>query len=88
MGIDRSPIRAARTGVRGANDLVWVGRAANYAAKLSSLPDSHASRITADVFDRLNKEAKYSNGTCMWEEAQWTAMENMKIYRSNWKWSL
>lgn len=88
VGIDRSMIRAARTGARGANDLVWVGRAANYAAKLSSLPDNYASRITSDVFGRLNNEAKYSNGTCMWEEAQWTDMGNMTIYRSNWKWSL
>ncbi len=88
VGIDRSLLRAARTGARGANDLVWVGRSANYAAKLSSLPDTHASRITADVFDRLNTEAKYSNGICMWEEARWTDMGNMKIYRSNWKWSL
>lgn len=88
VGIDRSTLRAARTGARGANDLVWVGRAANYAAKLSALPDNYASRITADVFNRLADEAKYSNGVCMWEEAQWTAMGNMKIYRSNWKWSL
>ena len=88
VGIDRSPLRAARTGARGANDLVWVGRAANYAAKLSSLPDTYASRITADVFNRLAEGAKNSNGTCMWEEVQWTAMGNMKIYRSNWKWSL
>ncbi|MDP2816633.1 MAG: adenylate/guanylate cyclase domain-containing protein [Rectinemataceae bacterium] len=88
VGIDRSTLCAARTGARGANDLVWVGRAANYAAKLSSLPDTHASRITADVYIRLADEAKYSNGTSMWEEVQWTAMGNMKIYRSNWKWSL
>jgi class 3 adenylate cyclase len=36
-GVDTSPIRVARTGVRGGNDLVWVGRAANYAAKLTEL---------------------------------------------------
>jgi class 3 adenylate cyclase len=88
VGIDRSALRAARTGARGANDLVWVGRAANYAAKLSSLPDTYASRITVDVFNRVADEAKYSNGTCMWEEARWTDMGNMTIYRSNWKWPL
>jgi class 3 adenylate cyclase len=33
VGIDTSKLLVARTGVRGANDLVWVGRAANYAAK-------------------------------------------------------
>jgi class 3 adenylate cyclase len=37
IGIDSSKLFVARTGVRGANDLVWVGRAANYAAKLASL---------------------------------------------------
>jgi class 3 adenylate cyclase len=88
VGIDRSTLRAARTGARGANDLVWVGRAANYAAKLSSLPDNYASRITVDVFNRLAGETKYNNGICMWDEARWTDMGNMKIYRSNWSWSL
>jgi class 3 adenylate cyclase len=88
VGIDRSTLRAARTGARGSNDLVWVGRAANYAAKLSSLPDTHASRITADVYNRLADEAKYSNGTSMWEEVNWTDMGNMKIYRSTWRWPL
>jgi class 3 adenylate cyclase len=88
VGIDRSTLRAARTGARGANDLVWVGRAANYAAKLSSLPDNYATRITGDVFNCLANVAKYSNGTCMWEEALWTDMGNMKIYRSNYMWSL
>jgi class 3 adenylate cyclase len=88
VGVDRSTLRAARTGARGANDLVWVGRAANYAAKLSSLPDSHASRITVNVFNSLAAEVKYKNGICIWEEVQWTVMGNMKIYRSNWWWSL
>mgnify|MGYP001793315572 FL=1 len=88
VGIDRSSLRAARTGARGANDLVWVGRAANYAAKLSSLPDTYASRITGDVFDQLKGELKVTSGKDMWEKAQWTDMENMTIYRSNWTWSL
>ena len=88
VGIDRSPLRAARTGARGANDLVWVGRAANYAAKLSSLSDNYASRITADVFNQLNAELKVTNGKNMWEEAQWTDMGNMTIYRSTWMWQV
>lgn len=36
VGIDTSQLRAARIGVRGDNDLVWIGRAANYAAKLTN----------------------------------------------------
>ena len=36
VGIDTSDLFVAKTGVRGSNDLVWVGRAANYAAKLGA----------------------------------------------------
>lgn len=38
IGIDTSKLLASRIGVRNDNDLVWVGRAANYAAKLSNYP--------------------------------------------------
>ena len=86
VGIDRSPLRAARTGARGANDLVWVGRAANYAAKLTTLPDSHPSWITDDVYVRLNDDLKVSQGRQMWEQRSWTSMNNMTIYRSDWNW--
>src|SRR5258708_5088647 len=34
VGIDSSKLFVAKTGVRGAHDLVWVGKAGNYAAKL------------------------------------------------------
>ncbi|MEX0805728.1 MAG: adenylate/guanylate cyclase domain-containing protein [Candidatus Binatia bacterium] len=88
VGIDRSELRAARTGVRGANDLVWVGRAANYAAKLSDLSSDYPSRITKDVYDRLRDELKLSNGRSMWEAATWTDMNNLPIYRSTWWWRI
>lgn len=86
VGIDRSELHATRTGVRGANDLVWVGRAANYAAKLSDLSDDYQSRITKDVFDRLHDSLKFTDGKAMWEAATWTAMNNLQIYRSTWWW--
>ena len=85
-GIDRSKLFVARTGVRGANDLVWVGRAANRAAKLAALAPSHASRITADVYNSMLDEAKYSSdGKNMWEAATWDGVD---IYRSTWRWAL
>src|SRR5260370_31674604 len=34
IGVDTSELFVARIGVRNDNDLVWVGRAANYAVKL------------------------------------------------------
>lgn len=86
VGIDTSSLRVARTGVRGANDLVWVGRAANYAAKLSALPHAYPTRITADVYNRLSDDLKMSEGRPMWGPATWTDMGNLPIYRSTYWW--
>lgn len=89
VGIDTSPLFVARTGIRGSNDLVWVGRSANYAAKLTTLSSEYASRITEDVYHRLNKTAKYSNeNRSMWEKVTWSTMNDMTIYRSNWLWDI
>lgn len=85
VGIDTSALFVARTGIRGSNDLVWVGRAANYAAKLCSLSANYASRLTEAVYEKLNDSAKYSNnGESMWERATWNDMNQMRIYRSTW----
>jgi class 3 adenylate cyclase len=88
VGIDASKMWVARTGVRGANDLVWVGPAANYAAKLTELDASYPTRITQRVYDKLSNEAKVSNGKDMWEARTWTDMGGLTIYRSNWWWPL
>lgn len=84
VGIDTSALRAARTGVRGDNDLVWVGRAANYAAKLTTLPSDFPTRITHDVHSVLADDAKYFEGESMWEPRLWTPMNELRIYRSSW----
>ena len=60
IGIDTSELFVARIGVRNDNDLVWVGRAANYAAKLCSLNGSYSIYITGDVFDVMHDSVKYS----------------------------
>ena len=89
-GVDTSPLFVARTGVRGSNDLVWVGRAANYAAKLSSLRAGYATWITTDVYERLPagvKRAKGGAGESMWERGSWKDHE-IEIYCSNWRLSL
>lgn len=85
-GIDTSKLFVAKTGVRGANDLVWVGRAANHAAKLSALPATY-TYITKAVYDKLNDEAKVGDdGRNMWEERKWTGFNDSTIYRSAWGW--
>jgi len=88
VGIDTSSLFIARTGIRGSNDLVWVGRAANYAAKLSSLPATYSTYITKDVYDTLHNSLKYSDDKSIWEGARWTQMNDKMIYRSNWWWKL
>ena len=84
VGIDTSKLFVARTGIRGFNDLVWVGRAANYAAKLTRLPNDYPTRITADVYNMLPESAKTTDDKPMWEARRWTAMNNFSIYGSNW----
>jgi class 3 adenylate cyclase len=89
VGIDTSTLLAARTGIRGANDLVWVGSAANHAAKLTSLPAAFPTRITAEVHSQLHESLKFTNGNPMWEEVTWNAMGGQKkIYRSTWWWKV
>lgn len=91
VGIDNSDLFIARTGIRGSNDLVWVGRAANYAAKLCSLREgSYTSFITEGVFSRLSADTKYGYGgdplKPMWEKIMWHD-QGIAIYRSNWWWN-
>lgn len=89
VGIDNSELFIARTGIRGSNDLVWVGKSANYAAKLSDLTPDYPTRITESVFKKINKEAKFGkNGNSMWEKVTWKEMNNLPIYRSNWYWEI
>jgi len=88
VSIDMSELRAARTGVRGDNDLVWVGRAANHAAKLSSFSPEFATWITDDVFNCLHDSVKISGGIAMWESRLWTEMENKLVYRSSYWWRI
>lgn len=86
VGIDTSQLFVARTGIRGANDLVWVGRAANYAAKLSAR-SGPATQITSEVYDKLNENAKYGqNGQNMWVSTFASGLNNIRTYTSSWCW--
>lgn len=89
VGVDTSEILVGRIGVRKDNDLVWVGRAANYAAKLSAVNEGFATYITDSVYDHMHDRVKYGlKGENMWESRTWTAMNNMTVYRSNYYWTL
>lgn len=86
VGVDTCKLFVARTGIRGSNDLVWVGRAANYAAKLCSLrEDSYSSFISEEVFKNMADTVKFGGEPkqSMWEKRIWGKM-GISIYRSSW----
>lgn len=85
IGIDSSQLHAARIGVHGDNDLVWIGRAANYAAKLCTLSDKPIW-ITKTIYDQMNGEVKTSNGTNMWTSHTWKAMNGIEIFSTTYYW--
>jgi len=87
VGIDNGVIHAARTGVRGDNDIVWIGKAANHAAKLCTLRDgTYSTFITADVYNNMSDKQKLSEsrpGTNMWDKDYWIERQRT-IYKSSW----
>jgi class 3 adenylate cyclase len=81
VGIDTSPIRAARTGVRGDNDIVWIGNAANLAAKLTSLSADTPTYITKRVYDRLSNSQKLGPlNEGIWKKWRWSQHNNDEIW--------
>jgi class 3 adenylate cyclase len=89
VGIDSSPLFVARTGIRGANDLVWVGRAANYAAKMATLSSNYATYISADVYSKLDDEAKYGGPSQanMWSDLGASDL-GFRVYGSTYWWEI
>lgn len=84
-GIDTSATLIVRAGIRNNNDLIWVGRAPNLAAKLSSVRDGNKnSLVTKDAYDKAHASAKESaESAAMWEQKTW---EGQTIYTSSWSW--
>jgi class 3 adenylate cyclase len=89
VGIDTSKLFVARTGIRGSNDLVWVGNAANNAAKLAALDPRYPSYITADVYNNLNQASKLGGDPAreMWTDLGTSTM-GYRIYGSTFWWSI
>jgi class 3 adenylate cyclase len=87
VGIDASSLYVSRVGVRNDNDLVWVGPAANYAAKLSSIAEANTLFIAGAVYDGLSNAAKFGGlpSQAMWNARTWTEYPGRRIYSSTWK---
>lgn len=88
VGIDSGTVLAVRGGVRGDNDLIWIERAPNLAAKLSDLRETgYPSFITSRVYKKLSDNVKLSDNKNMWEQRSWKFLgESITVYRSSWLW--
>jgi class 3 adenylate cyclase len=85
VGVDCGKVLIAKTGVRVDSDLVWVGPAANYAAKLNSfigLDAAYPTRISAAVFSKLTDAALYgANRASVWQ-GPYSNFPNQQHFRS------
>ncbi len=90
VGIDTSKLFIARTGIRGNNDLVWVGNAANHAAKMAALDPTYPTYISEQVYRRLKDWAKLGGKEP--RSDMWTALGDSALgyplYGSRWTWSV
>jgi len=89
VGIARSEVFIVRAGVRGDNDLVFVGQAPNIAAKLSELRESpYSTWITWSVYNYLHNYAKLGgDGRNMWINAKRKlGVQEWDVYKSSWHW--
>jgi len=82
IGIDYGDARAVRAGIRNSNDLIWIGRAPSFAAKLSDIRDFPRSvYISNDVYKRLPDSSKVSGETNIWTAKTFTfAGESHTVY--------
>ncbi len=88
-GIDTGEVRAVRSGIRNHNDLIWIGKAASFSAKLSDVRDvGYHTYISSRVYNMLNANAKNdSDGNNAWSSTNFTfAGKTETVYKSNhWK---
>lgn len=90
VGIDTSKLFIARTGIRGNNDLVWVGNAANHAAKMAALSTTYPTYITGAVYNMLLDWAKLGGGEPkknMWTDLG-TGDLGYRLYGSTYWWKV
>jgi adenylate cyclase len=93
VGVDTSKVMAVRTGIRNNNDLVWIGRAPNVAAKLSAIREpGYSSYLSQTVFNGMLDDSKFGGDPrrLMWETRSWEkgkAYGVGTVHRSNWTWT-
>lgn len=85
IGVDSGRLLASKIGIRRDADMVWVGPAANYAAKLNSfqgLDSDYQIRITARTYAMLNGQYQQLNsGDAVWD-GPYNDLGEVNHYRS------
>lgn len=73
VGVDYGTSRAVRAGIRNSNDLIWIGRPPNMAAKLSDIREyPYSVMIHKDVYDVLEDADKMEGAKNIWESRTYT----------------
>jgi class 3 adenylate cyclase len=89
VGIDTSALFVAKTGIRGSNDLVWVGNSANNAAKMAALDRGYSTYITGTIYNHMNAETKFGGDP---KKNMWTDLGTndfgYQLYGSRWLWRI
>lgn len=85
VGVDTSEARAVRSGIRNNNDLIWIGKAPSFAAKLSDLRKyPYEVYISADSYKAMLDTAKKDGEKNIWETQVVTISgESHTVYRTN-----
>jgi class 3 adenylate cyclase len=84
IGIDMSEVRAVRSGIRNNNDLIWIGEAAGFAAKLSDIREyPYEVYISEKSYNRLADTAKKNGQEDVWSSTTVTISGvNHTVYRT------
>lgn len=83
VGIDSSELIPIKTEVWDNYDILWLGRSANYSARLTSINNpNYSTYITADVYAKLTEELQGNGIDAIWEEMQESIL-NIKVFRTN-----
>ncbi|WP_187969614.1 adenylate/guanylate cyclase domain-containing protein [Aquibium microcysteis] len=86
VGVDYGTSRTVRAGIRNNNDLIWIGRPPNMAAKLSDVRKyPYSVMIHKDVYTSLPDIEKYNDGKDIWESRSFKLSgATHTIYRTRW----
>jgi class 3 adenylate cyclase len=81
-GLDSSSITVIKAGVRGDNDLIWLGSCANHAARLSSRRTPGYATYATDRFVSVTSYKRNTDGTATWTRSADNTCMMSKAYNS------